>query len=75
MTAEALAPAASSTRNATNQAGFEIEAVSKATSLSAQPIRHIKNRRTLALATNCSVVAKSTERMRRFFRRIAVVGQ
>ena len=40
--AEALAPASSSTRNATNQAGFEIEAASKATSLSAQPIRHME---------------------------------
>ena len=63
--AEALAPAASSERNATNQAGFEIEAVSKATSQSTADSSHGSNSLPLA-ATNCSVAtAKSTERTRR----------
>ena len=59
---EALAPAATSKRNATNQAGFEIEAVSKATSQSTADSSHGSNSLALA-ATNCSVaMAKSTEK-------------
>ena len=63
--AEALAPAAASKRNATNQAGFEIEAVSKATSQSTADSPH--GSPSVALpTTNCSVaMAKSTERTRR----------
>ena len=60
--AEALAPAAASERNATNQAGFDIEAVSKATSQSTADSSHGSNLLPLA-ATNCSVaMAKSTEK-------------
>ena len=63
--AEALAPAAASKRNATNQAGFEIEAVSKATSQSTADSPH--GSPSVALpTTNCSVaMAKSTERTRK----------
>ena len=60
--AEALAPAAASERNATNQAGFDIEAVSKATSQSTADSSHGSNLLPLP-ATNCSVaMAKSTKR-------------
>ena len=60
--AEALALAASSERNATHQAGCEIEAVSKATSQSTADSSHGSNSLPLA-ATNCSVaMAKSTEK-------------
>ena len=60
--AEALAPAASSESNATNQAGLEIEAVSKATSHSTADSSHGSNSLPLA-ATNCSVaMAKATEK-------------
>ena len=63
--AEALAPAASSESNATNQAGLEIEAVSKATSHSTADSSHESTPLALA-ATNCSVTtAKSIERTRR----------
>ena len=64
--AEALAPAAASERDATNRAGFEIEAVSKATSQSRADSPH--GSPSVALpTTNCSVAkAKSTERTRRF---------
>ena len=60
--AEALAPANASERNATNQAGFDIEAVSKATSQSTADSSHGSN--LLALpTTNCSVaMAKSTKK-------------
>eukprot|EP00434_Breviolum_minutum_P002504 symbB.v1.2.002215.t1/scaffold119.1/size318073/13 len=60
--AEALAPAPTSKSNATNQAGFEIEAVSKATSQSTADSSHGSNSLALA-ATSCSVaMAKSTEK-------------
>ena len=60
--AEALAPAPTSKRNATNQAGFEIEAISKATGQSTAASPHGSNLLALA-ATNCSVaMAKSTEK-------------
>ena len=63
--AEALAPASTSKSNATNQAGLEIEAVSKATSQSTADSSHGSNSLALA-ATNCSVaMAKSTERTQR----------
>ena len=63
--AEALAPAATGKGNATNQAGVEIDAVSKATSQSTADSSH--GSVSVALpATNCCVaVAKSTERTRR----------
>ena len=66
--AEALAPAAASERHATNQAGYDIEAVSKATSQSTST--HGSN--LLALpTTNCSVaMAKSTEKKRKSKKRV-----
>ena len=63
--AEALAPATTSKRNATHQAGFEIEAVSKATSQSTADSSHESGSVALP-TTNCSVaMAKWTERTRR----------
>ena len=68
--AEALAPDAASKRNATNQAGFEIEAVSKATSQSTADSSHGSDLLALA-ATNCSVaMAKSTEKKRKSKKRV-----
>ena len=60
--AKALAPAATSKSNATHQAGFEIEAVSKATSQSTADSSY--GSPSVALpTTNCSVaMAKSTEK-------------
>ena len=68
--AEALAPAAASERDATNRAGFEIEAVSKATSQSTADSPH--GSPLLALpTTNCSVAkAKSTEKKRKSKKRV-----
>ena len=68
--AEALAPDAASKRNATNQAGFEIAAVSKATSQSTADSSHGSNLLALA-ATNCSVaMAKSTQKKRKSKKRV-----
>ena len=68
--AEALAPAAPSERNATHQAGSEIEAVSKATSQSTADSSHGSNSLALA-ATNYSVaMAKSTEKKRKSKKRV-----
>ena len=63
--AEALAPATTSERNATHQAGFEIEALSKATCQSTADSSHGSGSVALP-TTNCSVaMAKSIGRTRR----------
>ena len=68
--AEALAPASTSKSNATNQAGCEIEAVSKTTSQSTADSSHGSNSLALA-ATNCSVtMAKATEKKRKSKKRV-----
>ena len=68
--AEALAPAGTSKRNATNQAGFEIEAVSKATSQRPADSSHGSNSVSLP-PTNCSVaMAKSTQKNKKSKKRV-----